>query len=272
MSRAERITVDAGMVAVGRPKPPHLTSLGLAVERALPLASHLEPLFPGGGLRRGTTVVVAAGADAAQGATSLALALAAQASATRSWCAAIAFPELGLVAAAELGVDLTRLALIPHVPTSQWTNVVGALVDAVDLVLVRPPAHLRQGDARRLTARARERGAVLIPVLGRSEIGRGPWAEGADIRLRIVSTTWDGPGAGEGQLQHREVVVAAGGRGAAARERMVSLALPGMVRSATTDAFTPSVQPTTTDAFAGSDAALIPDPGLAPSPTLRSAG
>ena len=263
MSRAERITVDAGMVAVGRPKPTHLTSLGLAIERTLPLASHLEPLFPGGGLRRGTTVVVA-GADAVQGATSLALALAAQASATRSWCAAVAFPQLGLVAAAELGVELTRLALIPHVPPSQWTNVVGALVDTVDLVLVRPPAHLRQGDARRLTTRARERGAVLIPVLGRSDSDRSPWAEGADIRLRIVSTTWEGPGAGDGQLRHRDVVVAAGGRGAAARERMVSLALPRMVGSAD--------EPATIDAFAGSDAARIPDPCLAPAPTLRSAG
>ena len=74
----------------------------LAGERLLPLVPALAATFPAAGLRRGATVVVDAGADA-QGAVSLALALAAGASAAGSWCAVVGVPDLGPVAAAELG-------------------------------------------------------------------------------------------------------------------------------------------------------------------------
>jgi hypothetical protein len=71
-----------------------------------------------------------------------------------------------------------------------------------------------------LAARARERGTVLIPV------GTG-WPEGADLRLSVLAGAWEGLGQGHGHLRGRMALVAAEGRGAAARQRRVQLWLPG---------------------------------------------
>jgi hypothetical protein len=99
---------------------------------------------------------------------------------------------------------------------------VAALLDAFDVVLVRSPSGsgrgLRLGDARRLSARARERGAVLVHV--------GADVEGADVRLTTERPEWHGLGDGHGHLTGRVVDVVAGGRGAASRERRVRVWLP----------------------------------------------
>jgi hypothetical protein len=183
----------------------------LADERLLPVVPALRSLLPGQGLRRGTTVAV--GRSAA-----LALALVAGASAAGSWVAAVGLPDLGIVAAAESGIALERLALVPTPGARTWTTVVAALLDAVDVVLVRSPARLPPAQARRLAARARERGAVLVSL--------GDWAEPADLRLAVTASTWQGLGQGHGRLQARQVEVVVAGRGAAARERRVLLWLP----------------------------------------------
>jgi len=132
-------------------------------------------------------------------------------------------PSLGLAAAAELGVVLERFPLVPSPGRASgaggWGWVVAALVDAFDMVLARPPAHLNGADARRLTARARERGAVLVMA------GSG-WPEPAEVQLTVASAVWEGVGYGHGRLQGRKVEVVAGGRGAAAMERRVGLWLP----------------------------------------------
>ena len=203
---------------INRVRPVSLTS-----DRHLPLPAGLEQLFPGGGLRRGSTVVVA---SEGQGAHSLAFSLAAAASAAGSWCAAVGFADLGMVAVAEIGVDLDRLAVVPRLAPAQWVTVVGALIDSVDTLIARPPPHLRLGDARRLTSRARERGTVLIPVICDRARDRGPWADGADVRLVVAGSRWDGPGAGDGHLRGRRLDVVVGGRGAAARPRRVEVTLP----------------------------------------------
>src|SRR5918993_940204 len=78
----------------------------LADERLLPVVPALQPLLPGGGLRRGTPVAVTRSA-------ALALALVAGASAAGSWVAAVGLPDLGILAAAETGIALERLALVP---------------------------------------------------------------------------------------------------------------------------------------------------------------
>ena len=178
----------------------------LAEERTLPVVGPLQALLPDGGLRRGSTLSVV-------GSTSLALQLVAAASAAGSWVAAVGVPSLGAVAAAEVGVVLERLALVPR-PGEQWATVTAALLDALDVVLVRPPHRLRQADARKLIARARERGAVLVPL--------GPW-EGADMRLEVASARWHGVGEGDGHLQGCRMEVVATGRRAAARERRAVL-------------------------------------------------
>ena len=175
------------------------------------MAPALEGLLPDRGLRRGSTVAVS-------GSTSLALALLAAPSAAGSWCAAVGLPSLGLVAAAELGVALERFPLVAR-PGGEWPAVVAALLEAVDVVLLCPPPHVRTADARRLVARARERGAVLV-VTGSTGLP-------ADVRLTVASAEWEGIGRGHGRLRARRMAVVASGRGAAARERRVSLWLPG---------------------------------------------
>jgi hypothetical protein len=198
--------VGAGLQELSRMVGP----VALKGEHRLPVAAPLEGLFPAGALPRGSIVTVA-------GSTSLAVSLLVAASQGGSWCAAVGLPSLGVVAAAELGVCLDRLALVPA-PGPQWTTVAGALVDAVDVVVVRPPGGLRAADARRLATRVRERGAVLVPV--------GPWPEGAQLRLSVTSAQWDGLGRGHGHLRARRLGVVAQGRGVAARERRVELWLP----------------------------------------------
>src|SRR5438876_7745980 len=156
-------------VGEGQVAAPELKNLArpvsLAGERILPVLPALEGLLPEGGLRRGSTVAVSGDAprasrseaEARPGGTSLALALLAGPSQAGSWCAAVGLPSLGLVAAAEVGVVLERFPLVAR-PGEEWPAVVAALVDAVDVVLVCLPRHVRTGDARRLVAKTRDRG------------------------------------------------------------------------------------------------------------------
>jgi len=205
--------------------------VALAGERLLPVLAPLRPLLPAGGLRRGSVVTVAG-----SGSTSLALSLLAAASAEGSWCAAVGLPALGPAAAAELGVVLERFPLVPSpgpgTGPGGWAWVVAALLDACDVVLARPGSTgVRPADARRLTARVRERSGVLVLAGGVGATGGaggagGGWPEPAEIRLTLASSCWEGVGRGHGRLRARRVDVVAGGRGAAARERRVPLWLP----------------------------------------------
>lgn len=207
----------------------HAAPDALALTRTLPLVTALQPLVPGGALRRGTTVGVVG-----PGATTLGLALGAAASAAGSWSAVAGVPDLGLAAAGELGLALERLLVVADPPEGSWATVVAALLDAVDLVIARPPARLGGSDARRLQARARERGAVLC-TLG------GTWPQPADVLLTVTAASWTGAtGAGSGRLAARRVEVVGGGRGAAARERRLSLWLPGPDGAVTADVPAPA--------------------------------
>jgi hypothetical protein len=177
--------------------------------RMLPVRADLADLFPWGGLRRGSTVSV-------QGSASLLLALLAEATAGDSWAALVAMPHLGMTAAAELGVATDRLAMVRQ-PGADLPAAIAALLDGMDLV-VTPRARLTDSQARRLSARARHRGAVLLTT--------DPWPA-ADVELRCVRTSWFGIGAGYGYLAAREVTVQSNGRGAAARPTRLNLHLPG---------------------------------------------
>jgi hypothetical protein len=204
------------------------------VERSLPVMATLRPLLPGGCLRRGGTIAVrgtasTAGNVAGGGATSLLFALLAEASAAGSWCAAVGLPRLGLVAAAEAGVAVHRLALVPH-PGPDWVDTVGALLDGLDIVVLATAGGLAPQLATRMAARARQRGAVLVAV--------GGWP-GADVTLDVVRSSWHGLGEGVGRLRRRAVEVVASGRGAAVRARRAHLWLPGASGAAT--AMTPAV-------------------------------
>ena len=206
--------------------------VSLAGERRLPVLPALEPLLPGGGLRRGWTVAVS-------GSTSLTLALVAEASAAGSWCSAVGLPALGLAAAAELGVVLERFPLVPAPAPAPaagggaarrggWDRVVAALVDACDVVVASsPPPGLGPRVLSRLAARARERGAVLL-VAAPPGAGARWWPAPAppDLRVTLVRGTWQGLSRGHGYLRARRVEVVAEGRATAGCSRRAGLWLP----------------------------------------------
>jgi hypothetical protein len=191
----------------------------LARDQALPLLPAFAELLPHG-LRRGATVAVGGG----PGATSLALGLGVATSAAGSWVGVAGPVPVGLAAAGEMGVALERLVVVDP-PAVQWSTVVAALLDAVDVVYARPPGRVTAGDARRLGARARERGSVLVR-LPAPAVRTDPWPLPADHRLTVMASSWVGIGGGAGRLEARRVAVAAGGRGAASRERRAWLWLP----------------------------------------------
>jgi hypothetical protein len=148
----------------------------------------------------------------------LLLALLAAASSAGSWCAVVGVPALGALAAAESGIALDRLALVPN-PGPEWPTVVAALIDGVDVVVIAVPGQVSASIASRLVARARQRGCVLVPY--------GRW-DGADVTLQVMQGRWEGLGTGHGRLRRRKVTVIARGRGAAARPKEITMWMPGV--------------------------------------------
>ncbi|MGI8667360.1 MAG: hypothetical protein ACR2N4_15270 [Jatrophihabitans sp.] len=190
----------------------------------LPVSAGLAGLLPEG-LRRGSTIAVS-------GSVSLLLALLGGPSSRGAWSAMVAMPSISAEAAAEAGVDLRRLAIISPPSTgwtgASWTTAVGALLDAVDVVVARPGigsgtafgarTAVSDGDARRLTARARSKDAVLVLY--------GPQAESwpaVELRLSARHGCWTGIGDGYGRLAQRQLQVSATGRGRSARPRSAEL-------------------------------------------------
>jgi len=203
----------------------------------LPVPAGLAELLPDG-LRRGSTIAVTSS-------VSLLLALLGPPSARGAWTAMVGMPVISAEAAAEAGVDLRRLAIInppaPRWTGASWTTAVGALLDAVDVVVARPGGvdgsgisrvpsgrvggisggsvgGVSDGDARRLTARARGKGAVL--VLFGQQAASWPAVE---VQLSARHGRWTGIGEGYGRLGQRQLLVSATGRGRSARTRSTEL-------------------------------------------------
>ncbi|MDC7121383.1 hypothetical protein OMK64_07525 [Cellulomonas fimi] len=196
----------------------------LAAERPpLPVPDRLAPLLPDG-LRRGATTAVV-------GSTSLVLTMLAHACAGGAWAAVVGQPTVGLLAAAEAGVALERLALVPR-PGQDAATVVAALVDGIDVVLVGPDAVLTDTDRRRLSARARDRGAVLLSSVA--------WP-GASTVLTVEAGRWWGVGAGDGRLRTHELRVTRSGRGGSAVPLSVDLTLPLSADTSTGTPVAPAV-------------------------------
>lgn len=196
-----------------------------ADERLLPVLPELEELFAERGLRRGSVIGIGGGL----GATSLALAAAAGATRAGSWMACVGGAGTGWAAAHELGVEVDRLVVV-RVPDPAWAGVTAALVDAFDVVLCALDRSPSRAEVRRLHARARERGAVLIVLDGPRWAQRSAprrWAEAPDVTIRVVSSEWAGIGSGSGALGARRLGVEVDGRRGAARARRVELLLPG---------------------------------------------
>jgi hypothetical protein len=191
-----------------RPVPPRGPLL-LTDRPPLAVPPALTPLLPDG-LRRGSTTAVL-------GSTSLVLAMiAAACTAREAWAAVVGQPSLGLLAAAQTGVALERLAVVPH-PGVDAPTVVAALLDGIDVVVVGPGTHLADADRRRLMARARDRGSVLLST--------APWS-GAGTVLTVEGGRWTGVGDGDGRLRAHELCITRTGRGSAGQAQDLRVVLP----------------------------------------------
>ncbi|MCH9721956.1 MAG: hypothetical protein K0U67_07860 [Actinomycetia bacterium] len=172
-------------------------------ETLLPVPESLAAALPGG-LPRGAVAVLS-------GARSLSVGMVAAVSAAGGHVAIVGLPDFGLLAAAEMGADLSRLAVIPQ-PGSDPIEVAAVLMDGMDLVLLGlagrrvPPPRIRV-----VVARARQRGCALL-VTG------GDWP-GASMRIEarvrgyeITAGTAGVPVAGCGRIGGVRLSVRARGR------------------------------------------------------------
>ncbi len=184
------------------------------VTGSLPCDPQLRPLLPWpGGLRKGATI-------AAVGYTSLLMLLLAGAMRdTSSWAAVVGMPQLGMLAAIQdHGIPQDRIALVAD-PGPDWPQIVAALLDGVDLVAVQPPPGVNPRIVGNLAARARQKGAILIPTQP---------TPGADLTLEVTGRRWHGLREGGGRLKHCELHVQAVGRGRAARPTTAKVMVPGV--------------------------------------------
>lgn len=177
----------------------------VARERTLAVLPAFEPLLPGAVLQRGS-VVACEGSAAA----TLALALAARPSQEGVWVAVAGFPDVGMEAAAELGVVLARLVMVTEPAAgfndATWADVLAAMIDGFDVLLLGPGTlRVRTGTARRLMARAQARGAVIVTVGANA-------AFASDLRFEVTQASWQGLGEGCGVAHGRRALVQLAGR------------------------------------------------------------
>lgn len=179
----------------------------------LPVPPALVGLFPAGGLVLGTTVAM-------RGSRAVLLSLLAPIT-QHTRAMVVGMPELGMLAAAEYGIDTERLALVPH-PGAQVVKVVAAALDGFAVVVLAAEHGLGTGQrgvtlARRLSGRARSRAAVLLTF--------GNWPA-PELTLNCSQARWHGLGHGHGHLTGHEITVETTGRGAAGRARRARVQLP----------------------------------------------
>ncbi len=222
--------------------------LTLARTRRLEVGAATAQIFPEG-LQRGSTVGIAGA-----GALSLALATAAESTASGSWLAVVGCGDLCLAGAEALGVALHRTVVVDEPPKGSWGSVLAALFDAFEVVIVDharassgshrgtigAPHPIATRDVGRLASRARERGTVIIDV-------GGVWPAAPDIGIEMVAQDWSGLGDGHGILDGRHLSVEVTGRRDAGRPRRVGLCLPA---------------PTTLAAYAGADIDALVDASM----------
>lgn len=149
-------------------------------ESLLPLPESLAGLLPTS-LPRGTVAV-------ATGARSLPLSMVAAVTAAGGHAAIVGQPDVGLLAAVEMGADLSRLAVIPD-PGADPVEVAAVLMDGMDLVVLGLGGRsVTAGRARAVVARARQKGCTLL-------VTDGEW-QGASARLEARVCGYEVSGAG----------------------------------------------------------------------------
>ncbi|RDH76086.1 hypothetical protein DVS77_23735 [Mycolicibacterium moriokaense] len=152
-------------------------------ESLLALPESLTEMLPTT-LPRGTVAVLS-------GARSLSLSMVAAVTAAGGHAAIVGQPDVGLLAAVEMGADLSRLAVIPE-PGADPVEVAAVLMDGMDLVLLGLGGRTVPATrARAVVARARQKGCTLL-VTG------GDW-QGASARLEARVSGYDMAGGSGGR-------------------------------------------------------------------------
>lgn len=233
--------------ALRRQEPGPTERLSSNERQPLPVPAPLREILPEG-LRRGSVTVVS-------GSTSLLLSLIAESSQAGSWAALVGAPSINLLAAAQAGIDLTRLVLVPG-PGMESATTVAALLDGMDIVVVGPEVVMVDSDRRRLAARARERASVILTMR--------PW-QGAGMTLTAERSRWSGLEAGHGRLRSRVLTVTRSGRSGAGVPLRRELWLP---REAGAPVTAQSGPPTSL--AEGASAALSSRPATHASPTTHA--
>jgi hypothetical protein len=177
-----KIAAVSGKVGSGRRSPAPSPDLLPDSETLLPVPESLAELLPTP-LPRGTVAVLS-------GARSLPLSMVAAVTADGGHAAIIGQPDVGLLAAVEMGADLSRIAIIPE-PGSDPVEVAAVLMDGMDLVVLGLGGRsVPASRARAVVARARQKGCTLL-VTG------GDW-QGASTRLEARVCGYEVTGAGSG--------------------------------------------------------------------------
>ena len=153
-------------------------------EVMLPVPQLLADVLPDA-LPQGTVAVLS-------GARSLPLSMVAAVTAAGGNAAIVGQPDIGLLAAVEMGADLSRLAVIPN-PGTDPVEVAAVLMDGMDLVVLALGGRsVPLTRARAVVARAHQKGCTLL-------VTDGDW-QGASIRLEArvcgYEITADMPGFG----------------------------------------------------------------------------
>jgi hypothetical protein len=172
-----------------------------ARDLCLPVDEVLATMLPDAGLQRGRVIGCSGVA-----AWSLALGLISRAVSTGSWAAFVGAPMVGLEAAAEFGVALSRVVLVDADGSSSvWAERVAAAADGFELIVTCPPVGAERV-VRRVRQRLQARGVVLVAVSASTP------SLACDLELSSTSVTWAGIGQGAGHLRARRVMVEVAGR------------------------------------------------------------
>jgi hypothetical protein len=122
-------------------------------------------------------------------------------------------PGVGFVAAEEAGLVLERVAVVPNLGHDPW-NVLAALVDGFDVVVLSTAERVTSTVAQQMAARARKSGAVIVAY--------GAAWDSAETTLQVADAEWFGIGQGAG----RRVTVEGRRRGVHDAGRRMQMWLP----------------------------------------------
>jgi hypothetical protein len=201
---------SAGPPRVGRSDPLPVGEQPASADiRTLPVAGPLADLLVHRGLVRGTVAQVT-------GPASLRASLLASVTGSGHWAAVVGDPTISLLAAVEMGADLSRCAIIAE-PGDDPIAIAAVLAEGIDLVVVSlGDRNISPSRVRAVTARARKAGAVLAVD------GRWP---NVDVRLQAEVAGYHGlAGGGSRRVTGLDLDVEAITRGHQPRRARVTVA------------------------------------------------